>query len=998
MTRTGIKIDLDVSGVISGASRASEAVSALDKEIKKAGDEGRFEDAAKLAYEKQRLEGRNANFDQSIGKLNNPQSQNVNGSNTVVQLDSEFAKEIKNLADVIGKLTDKYTEAVKTGDISKMQDISSKLDNRQEKLHDLINGINTPPPKTQELFPPDTLQPQSAAVETLKEQPNYAPEETAKNTQSGKQEELTQGAETLSLARKRAKATKITLVKSKIEPEPREASQEQSGNPAIPKEVPNYPQDTQKDTYQKPRNVQTLLGGFVSGKDKTQEAVRNLDAQIEKAKSANDPKLGQLYYTREKLQTSSAGFERDLGGMLKNPKFQQIADKQAAGQKLSKSEEKYISKLETLNDALKKNTDALLESLKSGDAEETAKPASQVSQNIADFHKLAEQKNAPTASQRAQDAVNAVSAGQIVSAITGGFQQWVGSLDRSGIVNQFGSGDILGGRVSEERRQADFAGGIAQSAGGILGSIIGTFIAPGVGTALGGTLGAGVGSLVNSALHIKPNEDATEAAYAGLWEKRSGPAMELAALSGEVNNVRGSFRTAANAAMEFGYSAEEGMDTMKEFARQGVSNSAGMTRQVFNYERNTGADRGTLTSVAAMSARYGAGDALGAGWAGLQASGMKQGQYSEYLRAMQRVMEDGISKGFLRTSEQVVQNLTMLSQMTGNDPLWQGENGARRLMEMNSGLESATALSSTSDIVAYRAAKNISGSDNYIDTMKVLEKGLTPELFKEYMKLTDKAEGGGKEGTVERMRQTFNLNYTNADKLYEAWKANPNISREDVQALINANRGGPEKAASPELKAAQITESIKNWYTETGIAQWDNSFGKRHQELLEAIRTYNKETGNNVPLPKEGELAPLPGGGGGNNNPGNDSNTTLRNIKGMYTKQEMFETGQRTLEGFFDKGVFGSGLLKNEKDTAAKNKIADVLNSAVESGNGMQFKAASDTLKLLQAVPKDVRERWDKNDTLNALGNSADIGALLAALNRLIDIEERNGNMKIVYE
>jgi hypothetical protein len=56
---------------------------------------------------------------------------------------------------------------------------------------------------------------------------------------------------------------------------------------------------------------------------------------------------------------------------------------------------------------------------------------------------------------------------------------------------------------------------------------------------------------------------------------------------------------------------------------------------------------------------------------------MQTGQFNEVLRGLQRVMEDGISKGFVRSSDQVARNLTILSTMTNNNPLLSGEMGAQ---------------------------------------------------------------------------------------------------------------------------------------------------------------------------------------------------------------------------------------------------------------------------------------------------------------------------------
>jgi hypothetical protein len=126
-------------------------------------------------------------------------------------------------------------------------------------------------------------------------------------------------------------------------------------------------------------------------------------------------------------------------------------------------------------------------------------------------------------------------------------------------------------------------------------------------------------------------------------------------------------------------------------------------------ERGTGADRGTLTEFATKAGRFGAtdGDALGWAWRGNQVSGMAAGQYNEFLRSMQRIFEDGISKGFVKGSKEIAGNLTFLADLNGRSELWKGEQGEKRLSQMNAGLESATGMSSATDILAFRGAKNV---------------------------------------------------------------------------------------------------------------------------------------------------------------------------------------------------------------------------------------------------------------------------------------------------
>jgi hypothetical protein len=233
-------------------------------------------------------------------------------------------------------------------------------------------------------------------------------------------------------------------------------------------------------------------------------------------------------------------------------------------------------------------------------------------------------------------------------------------------------------------------------------------------------------------------------------------------------------------------------------------------------------------------------------------------------------LEDGISKGFKLSADQAAASLTMLAQMTGNDSLWQGEYGAKRLSEMNSGLENATSLQSASDIIAFRAAQSLAPEgSSYVEAQKILEGGLTehPELFNKYMEMTSEAEGGGYEGIIERMRQTFGLNYTNADVLYKAWQ-DPNKSDEDYKNLYEGFKDKPlPNANSPELQTARISEEIKNMYTQLGQTHLDKNFDKlieEHrkikEELINALRG-GKPVEPAAPAPAATGEITLSGGG-----------------------------------------------------------------------------------------------------------------------------------------
>ena len=789
MTRLGLRVELDVNDMISNAGRAQKAISAITDAMKKAEQEKRIDDYGKLAYEKQKLQSQNAGFERDVQNLtSNPrfQTQAPNGS-TIFKIDAEYAGLIKGQMAAMKQQTAKLEKATKTGNIDQVQKFISQIARQQEDFHKTLKRISGSP-KAQE------------GTDTVK-----AP----------------------------------------------------NGN-RVPELAPQVPR--QQEDFHK------TIGGFISSATIAKQVILNIDKAIEKAKKADDDsKVGQLYVTKQQVNTAHEKIEHDTRSLTSSGQpLQRIMGKQVTGQVLSKREEAYISHLDLLNDTLKKNTSVLLEASKTGDAEEMLKQTPHVMTQVEGLHQVAQQGTSATDKGSMKDVVKTIGVNQMVNAVTDGLSRWVGSLDRSGIVSKRGSGDVIGANIDELRRQANLKSGIGQSAGGIAGGIAGALIGsiiPGLGTvagsAIGGSLGSGAGKLFGLSDEAKANKQATDKAHSDLWQNRSGQTMELAALQGSPSRVREAFSIAADAAARFGYSAEEGVDAMKQAAQQGLSGAAvrEVTERVFTYERSTGADRGALMGISTMAKRYGAGDALGTGWQGLQASGMKTGQYNEYLRAMQRVMEDGISKGFVRSSEQVARNLTMLSQMTGNNPLWQGENGARRLSEMNAGLENARGLQSTSDVIAFRAARTIAERNNsaksvsYIEAQKVLEGGLTPELFREYMSLTSQAEGGDRAATVERMRQTFGLNYTNADTLYGSWEKNKNMSENELKALIDQYKNEPPPANSAELEASKTIEEIKNLMTKTGQEYWDRQLGELKTALENAKQKYNEATGSNVPIP-----------------------------------------------------------------------------------------------------------------------------------------------------
>ncbi|MDR1837632.1 MAG: hypothetical protein LBQ89_08245 [Treponema sp.] len=722
------------------------------------------------------------------------------------------------------------------------------------------------------------------------------------------------------------------------------------------------------------------VGDLVSNAGRAEGAIESLTRRMKKAHDDEKwEEYANLAFQRDQLQGSSNTFSKNIQSMANNPNFQMTT---ANGTTIFKMDSEYASALKELNSNLKKLYGVYEEAANSGDTKTANDVFTQIQQTQIKANEIMKEAGGGSQQQgkSLQETVKAIGLDKITNTINDGLRQWASSLDRSGIIGQFGGGDILGGRLAEQRRRTNFYGGMAQTGFGAAGTIAIATGHPFIGMGL-----SAAGQATNTLIQAGVDKEANRVAYANLWDSQKDQAMNLAAVLGDPSKVRESWKYAADMAQEFGYSAEEGMEAMIAAARQGLDGEA--VKQVFDYERRTGADRGTLSSVAYISERYNGGDVLRNSWAGLQASNMKPGQYNEYLRAVQRVMEDGISKGFERSSERVVQNLTMLSQMTNNNPLWQGENGARRLMEMNAGLESATGLQSTSDIVAYRAMRNITGKDNYIDIMAEMEKGVTPQFLREYMRLTSQAEIGDRAGIIERMRQTFGFNYNNAITLYEKRNILDTMTDNQLKEILNQQADVPD-SSSAELDAAISVQGIVNDFIREGHNYWDiklpESFKYANQELTKIRQDIEILTGLR---PEPIYTAEMPFA--------EAVQSRQQQRDAMDNQYERLDTVTRD---FFSEGL---PLFRNNDqraDHAARNSIQNVLRTAIYSEDNNQLAMAKLVFDLLGNQSKNTQNAWNENNNINLLSNAKGIEQLLTALQRLIELTEKNGDVNLTFE
>jgi hypothetical protein len=712
------------------------------------------------------------------------------------------------------------------------------------------------------------------------------------------------------------------------------------------------------------------VSDLVSHAGQAKGALNSISEAMERAKAAGDnDTYAKLAYEKERTQTRAAGFDRDVRMFANNPKMQGVG---ASGQAVFKMDQEYATLIRTQIDAIRRLTASYNAAIDSGDPDSAMSLSTQLAKQYDDFHKFTEEANGVKTKDKEGDAVKSIFANQIVSAINSGLQLWVSSRDRTGIINALGSGDIMGAQYAERSRRANMWSGGLEIAGAV---------SQGVGMAFGPVgiaVGTGLNLLTKIASSLIQGGSKTEGnrvAYAGLWEGQKDQAMNLAASLGDPTQVRESWRSAAEVSGKYGFSAEEGMEMLRQAASQGLDK--GSVDRVFDYERRTGADRGAMSSLAFMSERYGGGDALKSAWRGLNTSGMQTGQYNEILRGLQRVMEDGISKGFVRSSDQVARNLTMLSQMTDYSPLWSGEMGAQRLSKMNSGLESTVGLQSSSDIIAFRAAQRVLGDDaSYVDVLSLVERGLSDtkhgtQFMNEIMNIANESEQGDREGIVEILRDIFKFNYNEATTFQKSWKG---VNDTELNTKMAKARGLPEAKPGtkpgeiPELKANIESMNIRNMTIEAGQGFWDSEIWKA---FTEAKREYQEATNTLVP-------------GADNTDVPTPAPVVPFNIRERIPQIDSMVT--TVLPGYFGHG----GDRRGDRET--QRKMENILDTASRSNDESQIHAAFDVLTTLNNI-KAIKGKWDDEDKLNSIANSGDAVQLLAALNRLIEIEERNGEI-----
>jgi len=258
---------------------------------------------------------------------------------------------------------------------------------------------------------------------------------------------------------------------------------------------------------------------------------------------------------------------------------------------------------------------------------------------------------------------------------------------------------------------------------------------------------------------------------------------------------------AVDAARGTGLDTERFIEALGQTATYGIRDATqamNMLKTQAVWSRFTGADLGTIQKFAGQAYRYGGEtDATATAFAGLSAQNMSKGQTTEFLNSIERAMSEGISKGFVKSTEEIAGNMQMLYKMSGGSALWQGEQGAQRLSQMSSSISSATALETPAHDMVYSAVsgmlneggpekrnenyknlmrfQNLSDADKkllsptgtYIDNMALIERmGASGKMLGSLKEIVEGFEGDNVAAIVEWYRQFYGLNYLGGMQLY----------------------------------------------------------------------------------------------------------------------------------------------------------------------------------------------------------------------------------------
>ena len=434
-------------------------------------------------------------------------------------------------------------------------------------------------------------------------------------------------------------------------------------------------------------------------------------------------------------------------------------------------------------------------------------------------------------------------------------------------------GDVYGVQRAELSENKALERSVSTGLGGIIAPLVGTIIGAftPVGAVTGGLIGNALGSLgktvADSSLDISQQKEESQIKLA---ESMSSLYKDL--LPTYRSSIAAFYNTSGTNAEFFDTKTTElsnlfeagarntGLDTTTfanlatDLTKYGVGNAGEATdlaRQAALYAAYTNSDVGQLNQLIGLQSRYNGekGTNLDYAYGAARASGLDRAQYGEFLSGLERVVSSGISKGFVQSTDEIANTLVMFSDLSGGSEFWKGENAAERLEKLNSGLENATGLKNTTDILTYKAFVDnniaigegntayIGGGSvdaNILNTFAAMEGGLNAKNFKAIAQSFSGAYEGDLMSNVAAWKELSGLNWTGAMRLYNMQQQLLGNGYDETSLAENI------KSLMESPESSDNAREMQNW--QNVLSQFAAEFGQHYySEELQQIAANTEE-------------------------------------------------------------------------------------------------------------------------------------------------------------
>lgn len=516
--------------------------------------------------------------------------------------------------------------------------------------------------------------------------------------------------------------------------------------------------------------------------------------------------------------------------------------------------------IENLNRNIEKANDEISKSNEKGSAKDTFNWTSSLNQM-------------EEAKQRAQNELKRLEAGEKDKGIEALIKDrkaqlysraWDYAIQGANIYNGYrtsiAGGDYLGAGANAK----DQIGGTVMGIGGTLMSAGGMMAVTGVG-AIPGLVVGGIGALAMGAggiLKLLAGDEKADNAEAKAYEnslpylyafnKRYANGGSVEQNRAEADALRG---RAVELAKGTGLSTYDFLNMALQQTSYGLSkdDALGRTKMAAMWANATGADLSAIQGVLGLSSRMGKETDVDFLARARNASGLDKAQTTEFLQGLQSVIENGISNGYNKSTEDTAKNFAMFSSLSNNNPLWEGKYAAQKINTISNSIAGAVNLGDVNQVLTVSAAQKIAGNmsndrfsalmgfgktGTYLDAMLMAENGLTPEMFRGMGETIVGLEGNNLVARVERWKSMSGLNYKGAIELDRMYRENPNMSDAAISNKIKSMQTDKD-FQSEETKKTEAINRIDSYVQKIGQSKfWDN-----YEKLLKLEVSQGKKAG-----------------------------------------------------------------------------------------------------------------------------------------------------------